>query len=71
LIGLAQAALRGAQGVGVLVTGVLAQVLDPARVIALAALVGVVAATLAARAWRKAAPSTGLSPGPLSPGPLP
>lgn len=54
LLGLAQAALRGAQGVGVLLTGALAQVLDPARVIALAALVGVVAAALAARAWRRA-----------------
>jgi predicted MFS family arabinose efflux permease len=54
LLGLAQASLRGAQGVGVLLTGALAQLLDPARVIALAALVGVVAAVLAARAWRHA-----------------
>lgn len=54
LLGLAQASLRGAQGVGVLLTGGLAQVLDPARVIALAALVGVIAAALAARAWRRA-----------------
>jgi hypothetical protein len=54
LIGLAQAALRGAQGVGVLVTGVAAQFFDPARVIALTALIGVVAAVMAARAWRRA-----------------
>ena len=54
LIGLAQAALRGAQGIGVLVTGVLAQFLDPARVIALTAMVGLMAAVVAARAWRRA-----------------
>lgn len=54
LLGLAQASLRGAQGLGVLLTGVLAQMFDPARVIALAALVGVVAAVLAAGAWRRA-----------------
>jgi len=54
LLGLAQASLRGAQGVGVLLTGALAQVFEPARVIALAALVGVVVAALAARAWRHA-----------------
>lgn len=54
MLGLAQAALRGAQGVGVLVAGLLAQFLDPARVIALTALVGVVAAMLAARAWQRA-----------------
>jgi predicted MFS family arabinose efflux permease len=54
LLGLAQASLRGAQGVGVLLTGALAQLFDPARVIALTALVGVVAAALAARAWRRA-----------------
>lgn len=52
LLGLAQASLRGAQGLGVLLTGALAQVFDPARVIALSALVGVAAAVLAARAWR-------------------
>lgn len=57
LLGLAQASLRGAQGIGVLLTGALAQVLDPARVIALAALVGVVAAAMAARAWRSASRS--------------
>lgn len=54
LLGLAQASLRGAQGVGVLLTGALAQAFDPARVIALAALVGVVVAAVAARAWRHA-----------------
>jgi predicted MFS family arabinose efflux permease len=54
LLGLAQASLRGAQGVGVLLTGALAQAFEPARVIALAALVGVVVAVLAARAWRHA-----------------
>lgn len=54
MLGLAQAALRGAQGVGVLLTGLLAQLLDPARVIALTAVVGVVAAMWAARAWQRA-----------------
>jgi predicted MFS family arabinose efflux permease len=54
LLGLAQASLRGAQGVGVLVTGALAQAFDSARVIGLTALVGVMAAALAARAWRRA-----------------
>lgn len=54
LLGLAQASLRGAQGVGVLLTGALAQLFDPARVIGFTALVGVVAAALAARAWRRA-----------------
>jgi predicted MFS family arabinose efflux permease len=54
LLGLAQASLRGAQGLGVLLTGALAQVFDPARVIAVTALVGVVAAVLAAGAWRRA-----------------
>jgi predicted MFS family arabinose efflux permease len=66
MLGLAQAALRGAQGLGVLVTGLLAQLLDPARVIALAALIGVVAAGLAARAWRRASavPPPAISPTP-------
>jgi predicted MFS family arabinose efflux permease len=57
LIGLAQAALRGAQGIGILVAGAFAQVLDPARVIALTALVGVIAAIMAARAWQRASAS--------------
>jgi predicted MFS family arabinose efflux permease len=61
LLGLAQASLRGAQGMGVLLTGALAQLFDPARVIALTALVGVVVAALAARAWRRA---SALSPPP-------
>ena len=61
LLGLAQASLRGAQGMGVLLTGALAQLFDPARVIALTALVGVVAAAFAARAWRRA---SALSPPP-------
>ena len=56
MLGLAQAALRGAQGLGVLVTGLLAELLDPARVIALTAVIGVAAALLAARAWRRASP---------------
>jgi MFS family permease len=53
-MGIAGAGLRGAQGIGVLLTGVLAEFLAPARVIALAALVGVVAAALAARSWQRA-----------------
>ena len=65
LIGLAQAALRGAQGLGVLLTGVLAQLFAPARVIALAALAGVVAAVLAAGAWRRASALPPPQPGHL------
>lgn len=57
LLGLAHASMRGAQGLGVLLTGVLAQFLDPARVIALTALVGVVVAVVAARAWGRASAS--------------
>lgn len=54
-VGLAVAGLRGAQGIGVLITGALAELVTPARVIALSAVVGVVAAWWAARAWQRAA----------------
>jgi predicted MFS family arabinose efflux permease len=64
LIGLARGALRGAQGVGVLITGVAAQFLDPARVIAFTAGVGVVAAVVAARAWRRASADQSAVPSP-------
>jgi predicted MFS family arabinose efflux permease len=53
-VGLAVAGLRGAQGIGVLITGALAELVTPARVIALSAVVGVVAAWWAARAWQQA-----------------
>ncbi|MGB3439470.1 MAG: MFS transporter [Actinophytocola sp.] len=65
LIGLAVAAMRGAQGIGVLLAGVLAQFLDPARVIALMAVIGVAVAVVAARAWRRAS-AIPPPPGPLS-----
>jgi MFS family permease len=54
-IGLAIAGLRGAQGLGVVVAGVLAEFVTPARVIGALAVLGVLAAWLAARAWRRAA----------------
>jgi predicted MFS family arabinose efflux permease len=55
-IGLASAAMQGAQGVGVVAGGLLAQALTPAVVIGLAAIAGTVAALAAATAWKRAAP---------------
>lgn len=53
-VGLAVAGLRGAQGIGVLITGAFAELVTPSRVIALSAAVGVGAAWWAARAWQRA-----------------
>lgn len=53
-IGLAIAGLRGAQGLGVLIAGVLAEFITPARVIGILAVLGVLAAWMAAGAWRRA-----------------
>jgi MFS family permease len=53
-IGLAQAALRVAQGIGIVGSGLLAQLVPPAQVVALAALVGVVMAVATATAWSRA-----------------
>ena len=53
-VGLAVAGLRGAQGIGVLITGALAELVTPSWVIAFSAAVGVAAAWWAARAWQRA-----------------
>lgn len=53
-VGLAIAALRASQGVAIVMAGVLAQVLEPSKVIALAALGGVVAACAATMSWSRA-----------------
>jgi predicted MFS family arabinose efflux permease len=53
-VGLAIAGLRGAQGLGVVIAGVLAEFVTPARVIGILAVLGVLAAWLAAGAWRRA-----------------
>jgi sugar phosphate permease len=53
-VGLAQAALRVSQGVGIVGAGLLAQILRPGQVIALAAAVGLVMAVFAATAWARA-----------------
>jgi MFS family permease len=54
-LGLAQAALRVAQGVGILGAGLLAQLFTPGSVIGVIAAAGVVIAALAANAWSRAA----------------
>ncbi|HEY4453833.1 MAG TPA: MFS transporter [Pseudonocardiaceae bacterium] len=61
-IGLASAAMQAAQGVGIVLAGLLAQALSPATVVGLAGAVGVVAAALAAWAWA-AAPLSSPEPG--------
>jgi len=53
-IGLASAAMQSAQGFGIVLAGLLAEVLTPAAVVGLAGATGVVAATVAAIAWRRA-----------------
>jgi MFS family permease len=52
-VGLAIASLRASQGLAIVLAGLLAQVLQPSEVIALAAAGGVVAACVAARAWSR------------------
>lgn len=54
-IGLASAAMQGAQGLGVVVGGLIAQAITPAVVIGWAAIAGTVAALMAATAWARAA----------------
>lgn len=54
-IGLAGAAMQGAQGLGVVVGGLVAQVISPGTVIGLAGVAGAGAALLAAIAWSRAA----------------
>ncbi|HWE88052.1 MAG TPA: MFS transporter [Pseudonocardiaceae bacterium] len=54
-LGLAGAAMQGAQGIGIVLAGLVAQWLSPATVIASAAGAGAVAAALAATAWARAA----------------
>ncbi|MFI9387678.1 MFS transporter [Kutzneria sp. NPDC052558] len=54
-IGLASAAMQSAQGIGIVLAGLLAEVLNPGAVIGLAGAAGVVAATAAGLAWRRAA----------------
>lgn len=53
-VGLAVAALRASQGIAIVMAGLLAQVLEPSKVIALAALGGVVAACAATLSWSRA-----------------
>jgi len=53
-VGLAQAAIRVAQGVGIVGSGLLAQLLRPGQVIALAAAIGVLLAVSTATAWSRA-----------------
>jgi predicted MFS family arabinose efflux permease len=53
-IGLASAAMQGAQGLGVVLAGLLAQTLAPGTVVGLAAVLGSIAALLAAVAWTHA-----------------
>ena len=56
-IGLASAAMQGAQGLGVVIGGLVADVLTPAVVIGIASVAGTLAAFAAANAWRRAAAS--------------
>ncbi|AYY14649.1 MFS transporter [Actinobacteria bacterium YIM 96077] len=57
-IGVAIAALRAAQGFGIVVAGLAAQLLAPASVIAVAAVVGALVTSIAAIRWAQAASST-------------
>jgi predicted MFS family arabinose efflux permease len=53
-VGLAGAAMQAAQGFGIVLAGLLAEVLTPAAVVGLAGAAGVVAATVAGLSWRRA-----------------
>ncbi|WUL66610.1 MFS transporter [Amycolatopsis sp. NBC_00345] len=55
VIGVAIAALRASQGVGIAAAGALTQVLAPTAVVSVAAAAGATAAALAATAWTRAA----------------
>jgi MFS family permease len=70
--GLAVTALRVTQGLGVLLSGVLAQESSPPRAVAISGVLGAGTALLAAGAWRRArrgsgAPRTGSRPGTTGP----
>ena len=54
--GIANAGMRGAQGLGVLLTGALAEWVQPSDTIALASLAGIIVTILAARAWHRTLP---------------
>ncbi|WP_166355304.1 MFS transporter [Phytoactinopolyspora limicola] len=56
-IGVAIAALRAAQGIGIVAAGLLAQLLTPALIIAGAAVLGTVVTTIAALRWVRASSS--------------
>lgn len=56
-VGVAIAALRAAQGLAIVIAGVVAQVLAPSTIIAVAAALGTVAATVATLRWLRAASS--------------
>ncbi|WP_166353437.1 MFS transporter [Phytoactinopolyspora limicola] len=64
-VGVAMAAMRAAQGAGIIAAGLLAQVLTPALIIALAAAVGTLVTAWAARRWARTVSSR---PDPLRPG---
>lgn len=68
--GLAVTALRATQGLGVLVSGLIAQQSSPSTAVALSGALGIVAALAAAIAWRRArrAPASGTRPSTPSPG---
>ncbi|WP_053204879.1 MFS transporter [Jiangella muralis] len=57
-VGLAIAALRAAQGVAIIAAGILAQFVPPSTVIAVAAVLGTLAATAAAVRWSRLGPAS-------------
>jgi MFS family permease len=59
-VGLAQASIRVAQGVGIVGSGLLAQLIEPAHVITLVAALGVVIALSTATTWSRATSSRSL-----------
>ncbi|NED95723.1 MFS transporter [Phytoactinopolyspora alkaliphila] len=61
-IGVAIAALRAAQGLAIIVAGMLAQFLPPATIIAFAAVLGTLAAAVATARWRRSASSRAIHP---------
>ena len=62
-VGLAIAALRAAQGIAIVLAGLLAMIMPPSTIIAGAAVLGTAAATVAALRWRRlASPPTHTSP---------
>ncbi|WP_116949804.1 MFS transporter [Jiangella endophytica] len=61
-VGLAIAALRAAQGLAIVAAGVLAQLLSPSTIILVTSVLGVLAASAAARRWSRLAPPRALPP---------